>query len=90
MKGENGQDGLPGSQGPKGEDGLPGANGEKGDKGEKGEQGLPGQNGKDGYTPVKGTDYFTEAEKAEMINEVVTQVNEEIGLTLDSINGEVV
>lgn len=39
-------------------------------KGEQGEQGTPGINGsdgingKDGYSPVKGTDYWTEADKA--------------------------
>lgn len=27
--------------------------------------------GKDGYTPVRGTDYWTEADKTEMITEVV-------------------
>lgn len=28
-------------------------------------------NGENGYTPVKGTDYFTEEEKTEMVNEVL-------------------
>jgi hypothetical protein len=28
-------------------------------------------NGKDGYTPVKGTDYFTEADKTEIANAVL-------------------
>ena len=28
----------------------------------------------DGYTPVKGTDYFTEADKEEIINAIFTQV----------------
>lgn len=36
-----------------------------GDKGDKGE------NGADGKTPVKGTDYYTEADKAEMVNTVL-------------------
>lgn len=40
--------------------------GEKGDPGEKGEQGEPGT---DGYTPVKGTDYWTEADRAEILAE---------------------
>ena len=34
-----------------------------------GEQGVPGEkgaDGKDGYTPIKGVDYFTEADKAEL------------------------
>lgn len=32
---------------------------------------LQGPPGKDGYTPVKGTDYYTEADKAEMAAAVV-------------------
>lgn len=38
--------------------------GEKGDKGDTGPQGDPGA---DGYTPVKGTDYWTEEDKAEIV-----------------------
>lgn len=30
-----------------------------------------GDKGADGYTPVKGTDYYTEADKAEMVNRVL-------------------
>lgn len=30
--------------------------------------------GKDGYTPVKGVDYFTEAEKAEMVSEAAAAI----------------
>lgn len=40
----------------------------KGDKGDKGDQ---GKEGADGYTPVKGTDYFTAADKTEMVNAVI-------------------
>lgn len=82
-----GQDGLPGKDGEQGERGLQGLPGEKG---EKGDPGADGKDGKDGYTPIKGTDYFTESEKTELINEVVTQVNKDVGLILDQINGEVV
>jgi hypothetical protein len=35
-------------------------------KGEAGEKGEPGKDGEDGYTPMKGIDYFTEAEKHEI------------------------
>lgn len=38
--------------------------------------------GKDGYTPVKGEDYFTEADKAEMVSAVIS--------ALPKYNGEVV
>ncbi len=33
--------------------------------------GVDGKDGKDGYTPIKGTDYFTEADKAEMVALVI-------------------
>ena len=37
----------------------------------RGAQGIAGKDGADGYTPVKGTDYFTEADKAEMVADVI-------------------
>ena len=37
-------------------------------KGEKGEQGIQGA---DGYTPLKGTDYYTEEDKQEMVDLVL-------------------
>ncbi len=37
----------------------------------KGKDGVDGKDGKDGYTPIKGTDYFTEADKAEMVALVI-------------------
>lgn len=40
----------------------------KGDKGDKGDTGAAGA---DGYTPVKGTDYWTEADKAEIVNDTL-------------------
>lgn len=50
-------------RGPQGPQGIQGPQGLQGDKGKKGD---------DGYTPVKGTDYFTEADKQEFI-EAVTE-----------------
>lgn len=41
----------------------------KGDTGPTGPQGEPGANG---YTPVKGTDYWTAADKAEIVDDVLT------------------
>lgn len=38
----------------------------------KGEHGLSGSDGKDGRTPVKGVDYFTDADKELFINEVMS------------------
>ena len=43
-------------------------NGKDGAKGEKGDTGATGADGK---TPVKGTDYFTAADKTEMVNSVL-------------------
>ena len=34
--------------------------------------GQPGKDGEDGYTPVKGTDYYTEADKTEMVSAVLS------------------
>lgn len=57
--------GATGPQGDKGEPGLPGKDGEKGEKGDP------------GLTPVKGEDYFTEEDQAEIVNKVLAlQKNE--------------
>lgn len=57
--GTNGRDGVDGIDGSDGRDGVDGAD---------------GTNGVDGYTPVKGTDYFTAADKAEMVSSVVDEI----------------
>ena len=54
------KNGSKGSQGDKGEQGVQGATGPQGEKGET---------GADGYTPVKGTDYWTEEDKAEIMSD---------------------
>ena len=38
--------------------------------------GSKGKDGEDGRTPVAGTDYFTEADKAELVEEVKSQIRE--------------
>lgn len=68
LKGEKGDKGDTGEQGPQGEQGLQGIQGEKGDQGEPGADGAAGA---DGYTPVKGVDYYTEADKAEIVELVL-------------------
>lgn len=73
--GEPGQKGDKGDPGEKGEQGIRGEKGEKGDKGDTGIQGIPGEKGEPGtpgYTPQKGTDYYTEADKTEMVNAVLS------------------
>lgn len=50
--------------------------------GTDGAPGTPGADGADGYTPVKGVDYWTEADKAEMVADTIA--------ALPVYNGEVV
>ena len=73
-QGEKGERGADGSQGPQGPKGDPGTDGAKGDKGDKGDTGANGKDGADGYTPIKGTDYFTDADKAEMVSAVLAAI----------------
>lgn len=40
-------------------------------KGAKGDKGEPGTPGAAGHTPVKGTDYWTAADKQEIVNNVL-------------------
>lgn len=56
--------------------GKPGEKGDPGPKGDQGLQGAPGVPGEDGYTPQKGVDYFTEADKQEVAAEVLAQLPE--------------
>jgi hypothetical protein len=62
--------------------GVDGEDGAKGDKGDKGDQGIQGEKGVDGYTPVKGIDYFTEADKTEIVQAII--------IALPKYNGEVI
>ena len=76
-KGDAGATGPAGPAGPQGhagapgKDGAPGAPGAQGEKGEKGEKGDPGAKGDPGKTPVRGTDYWTAADKQEIVNNVL-------------------
>jgi len=76
-KGDKGDKGDPGEKGDKGDKGDPGEKGEKGDKGEQGiqgiqgEQGPKGDKGDDGHTPIKGTDYWTTADQASIVADVL-------------------
>ena len=89
-QGERGPQGIQGSQGPQGKQGerglqgIQGVQGDKGDKGERGEKGEDGLNGKDGangidgkdgYTPKKGVDYWTEADKQEINGYIDNAIN---------------
>ena len=66
----------------KGDTGATGAQGIQGIQGPAGKDGTNGKDGADGKTPIKGTDYFTTAEKQEMIEEVKAAI-----FTFDSSTG---
>lgn len=78
--GKDGQDGAPGPQGepgpvgPAGPTGPAGKDGAPGQQGPQGEPGAPGAPGQDGHTPVKGTDYWTETDKAEIVADVIAAI----------------
>ncbi len=59
------QEFLASLKGQDGKDGEPGAKGDKGDDGEKGDK------GDDGHTPIKGTDYWTTADQASIVADVL-------------------
>lgn len=59
------------AQGEKGDPGEPGSQGPAGPQGEKGEK---GEKGSDGKTPVKGTDYWTDADKQEIVDDVLDAI----------------
>lgn len=48
----------------------------KGPQGAQGPAGAAGEDGADGYTPQKGTDYFTEADQQQIVDEVLEKVPE--------------
>lgn len=72
--GPQGPAGEAGPQGPKGDQGEPGPKGDTGEKGADGAQGPEGPQGPAGYTPVRGTDYWTEADQRAIIEAVLAQV----------------
>lgn len=73
-KGETGATGPQGDKGEKGDTGATGPQGPAGADGAKGDKGDKGDTGAAGYTPVKGTDYWTAADKAEIIEEAAAAV----------------
>lgn len=73
-KGDTGAQGIQGKKGEKGDTGAQGIQGETGAKGDKGEKGDTGEKGADGYTPIRGTDYWTEADKTEIVNDVMASL----------------
>lgn len=77
VPGKDGKDGAPGPKGdtgPAGPAGPAGKDGAPGQQGPQGEPGAPGAPGQDGHTPVKGTDYWTETDKAEIVADVIAAI----------------
>ena len=52
--------------------------GEKGEKGDRGEKGDTGEKGESGYTPVKGTDYWSEDDKAQINADNIVYISNEL------------
>ncbi len=74
LKGDKGADGITPTIGTNGNWYLGTTDTGKPSRGEKGDKGADGTNGKDGIngkTPVKGTDYWTEADKAEIVTDTL-------------------
>ena len=65
-------------RGPQGETGPQGPRGETGPQGPAGADGVIGA---DGYTPQKGVDYWTEEDKAEMVNDVLAALPNASGVS---------
>ena len=68
-------------RGPQGIQGEQGPQGPKGDKGDTGPQGIPGNDGADGYTPQKGVDYWTEADRTQMVSDVLAALPNASGVS---------
>lgn len=52
-----------------------------------GKEGIQGPNGADGHTPVKGTDYWTDADKQEIVDEVIAGIPSDDGVSDVQLNG---
>lgn len=63
---------LTGPTGPQGPQGPQGETGATGPQGPPGETGPQGEQGPAGYTPVRGTDYWTDADKTTIVNDVLS------------------
>jgi len=87
VDGKDGRDGIDGRDGVDGKDGRDGIDGRDGVDGKDGRDGVDGQDGADGYTPVKGTDYWTEDDRKEMIEAVIQAIGLPTVTTAD--NGKI-
>lgn len=60
---------------------TPSVTGAQGPAGPQGERGERGERGESGYTPIRGVDYFTEADLAEITRRVLAELGESGGNT---------
>lgn len=65
-------------------DSLKGADGIDGKDGKDGVDGKDGTNGQDGYTPIKGTDYWTTADKAEIVQDTIQDLQPTLSSNLQT------
>ena len=82
LKGDKGADGITPHIGDNGNWYIGSTDTGNPSRGAAGTPGTKGKNGTDGHTPVKGTDYWTASDKAEIVDEVVS--------TLPKYGGEVI
>ena len=97
FKGEKGDTGEPGQDGINGQDGEDGKSAyeiwlDEGNQGTerdflgslKGVDGINGTNGQDGHTPIKGTDYWTNADKAEIVQNTIQDLQPTLNSNLQT------
>ncbi len=73
----------------KGDKGETGETGETGADGENGADGVDGVDGVDGYTPIKGVDYYTEEDKAELLAEISVSADLSEYYTKDEVDEKI-
>lgn len=70
-KGDTGETGATGATGPEGPAGPKGDTGPEGPQGPKGDKGATGPQGPAGATPQRGVDYWTAADQAQIVQDVL-------------------
>ena len=84
--GPQGEPGPAGEKGEKGDTGATGPQGEPGPAGEKGEKGDTGATGQNGSTPVRGVDYWTDADQETIVQQVIAALGTPVFGTVDASN----
>ena len=79
-----GPQGNTGPQGPMGPQGPQGQQGFTGGTGPQGPQGVRGPEGPRGYSPIPGVDFYTDADKEELIYILLAKINEDPFILLNA------